>query len=466
MNTLAIEINDAELVIADQTGVHGKEPGYAALISGSIVTGMDAYSQARLNPRQTSNRFWDDLSMDSGSAGVDSVDSSAELAFAQLSSIWKRFGGSGMDAVLVVPGHYTREQLGLLLGLAQECKMPVRALVNAGVAASTQNYADHQLVYLDASLHRVSAAIIEQNDDACEKHEQGLSGVGLASLFDLWATRVAEIFVLQTRFDPFHRAETEQLVYDLLPGWLTKLQEEGESELSLSHDGKEHCVEVKREQLLGVVGGFCKALVQLSSKLRKPEVGMVVQLSHRLQQLPGITNEFQNLNNTHVVPMDIGAAALGMLKGLDGIVQDGDQVKLLKRLPWRGEVVQLNSQQTNKTATLNKDNEENSLSQPTHLVYRGVAYEVDGDSLYIGREAVEDCYSLILDKGQKGASQSHCEIIRKKGGLSLIDLSQSGTYVNEKKVSGEIDLYPADVIRIGSPGEELQVIALGECVGS
>ena len=38
--------------------------------------------------------------------------------------------------------------------------------------------------------------------------------------------------------------------------------------------------------------------------------------------------------------------------------------------------------------------------------------------------------------------------------------------VNEKKVSGEIDLYPADVIRIGSPGEELQVIALGECVGS
>ena len=227
--------------------------------------------------------------MDSGSAGVDSVDSSAELAFAQLSSIWKRFGGSGMDAVLVVPGHYTREQLGLLLGLAQECKMPVRALVNAGVAASTQHYADHQLVYLDASLHRVSATIIEQSDDACEKHEQGLGGVGLASLFDLWAMRVADIYVIQTRFDPFHRAETEQLVYDLLPNWLTKLQEEEKSELSLSHDDKEHCVEVKREQLLGVAGGFCKALVQLSSKLRKPEVGMVVQLSHRLQQLPGIT---------------------------------------------------------------------------------------------------------------------------------------------------------------------------------
>ena len=66
----------------------------------------------------------------------------------------------------------------------------------------------------------------------------------------------------------------------------------------------------------------------------------------------------------------------------------------------------------------------------------------------------------------RDSSQSHCEITRKKGGLSLIDLSQSGTYVNEKKVSGEIDLYPADVIRIGSTGEELQVIVLGECIGS
>ena len=136
MSTLAIDINDAELVVADQTGVIATEPGYAALIGDSIVAGPEAYAQVRLKPRQTSNRYWDELSVESGSEGIDDVDSSAELAFAQLDSLWKRFGGAHEDAILVVPGHYTREQLGLLLGLAQECEMPVRAMINSGVAAS------------------------------------------------------------------------------------------------------------------------------------------------------------------------------------------------------------------------------------------------------------------------------------------------------------------------------------------
>ena len=83
MNTLAIEINDAELVIADQTGVHGKEPGYAALISGSIVTGMDAYSQvtyvgifASLQPRVrgilSRNRLYDHRGMPESKRSLDS----------------------------------------------------------------------------------------------------------------------------------------------------------------------------------------------------------------------------------------------------------------------------------------------------------------------------------------------------------------------------------------------------------
>ena len=48
----------------------------------------------------------------------------------------------------------------------------------------------------------------------------------------------------------------------------------------------------------------------------------------------------------------------------------------------------------------------------------------------------------------------------------LTDLSQYGTYINEKRVSGDQIVLPADVIRIGSPGEELQVIALEESGGT
>lgn len=465
MSTLAIDINDAELVVADQTGVLATEPGYAALIDGSIVAGPEAYAQVRLKPRQTSNRYWDELSMEPGSAGIDSVDSSAELAFAQLDSLWKRFRGAHKDAILVVPGHYTREQLGLLLGLAQECEMPVRAMINSAVAASAHPYPGNQLVYVDAGLHRVSATLLEQGDDVAAEPEQALNGVGLASLIDLWAKRVAEIFVLQTRFDPFHRADSEQFVYDRLPGWLTTLQDQGQAELRLPHHDEEHTVEVKRDQLLGVADGFYRAVVQLIAQCRTAGASLVVQLSHRLLPLPGVMSELMRLDDAHVIPLSPGAAALGAIESLEHIPPTGGQVKLLKRLPWRGEPIQLDSTKLNPEVEA-PDAREEAAPEPTHVVYRGVAYAVDGAPLIIGREALDGRHTIVLDESQSAVSRSHCEVVRRDGELKLMDLSRFGTYVNEKRVSGEVALRPADVIRIGSPGEELQVIALEARGGS
>ncbi|MEE8543900.1 MAG: hypothetical protein V3S94_08585, partial [Gammaproteobacteria bacterium] len=61
MSTLAIDINDANLIIADESGVLAAEPGYALVADGEILTGYDAYAQARLRPRECSNRYWENL---------------------------------------------------------------------------------------------------------------------------------------------------------------------------------------------------------------------------------------------------------------------------------------------------------------------------------------------------------------------------------------------------------------------
>src|SRR5687767_5376996 len=140
MGAIAIEINDSGLAVANDSGVIALEPGFARIEGGRIVTGEQARARARLQPRQTSSRFWSQLSMDSGSAGSDIAKSSAELAFAQLESLWQRAEAGATAVVLVVPGGYRTEQLGLLLGLAQECGMPVRALVDAAAAASVRPY--------------------------------------------------------------------------------------------------------------------------------------------------------------------------------------------------------------------------------------------------------------------------------------------------------------------------------------
>ncbi len=459
MSTLAIDINDANLIVADDTGVLATEPGYAVVGRDGVLTGKEAYAQARLRPRETSNRFWQNLSLDENSAGLDGVANTAQLAFAQLESLWKQYGGQGHDAVLVVPDHYSREQLGLLLGLAVECEMPVRSLVNSAVAASPRPYPGQQLVYLDASLHRVSVTTLDQGDEVAALDERVIDGAGLSSLMDLWAKRVAELFVLSTRFDPFHGAESEQLVYDNLPHWLELLQDDESAELTLPHGEKEVTVDVSRDQILGVASGFYRAIVQLLAQTRSGHDRLVVQVSHRLLQLPGVMSELARLDDAHFVALAEGEASLGAIKSLAAI-SSGDQVKLLKRLPWREAAVELErSVDAPAPVELSK-----TAAKPepaaTHIVYRGVAIPVDANGLLVGREESEGRRTIVLNGDHGGVSRSHCEFVRRDGELRLKDLSQFGTYVNEKRVAGDLVIQPADVIRIGTPGEELQAVLL------
>jgi hypothetical protein len=455
MSLLAIDINDAGLAVADASGVLAVEPGFALVDRDNIVTGTEARSQARLKPRHVSNRYWSGLSLDPGSAGVAANKSAAELAFAQLDALWQRFGARVSDVLLVVPGGYRTEQLGLLLGLAQECGMPVRALVDAAAAASSRPYPNHQLMYVDAGLYRVAATVLEQGSDAGVQTEHALSQTGLASLIDAFARRVAESFVLATRFDPFHHAETEQLLYDRLPGWLEELHDRERAELSLAYRNEEFRVTVEREALLGVAAGFYRAVTQLISQHREPGRSLVVQISDRLAALPGFVAELARLDDAHVERLDVGHAARGALLAERPGAADGTQVKLLKRLAWREAPAQLHL-----GPRVARPRSAAKTEPPTHVVYRGVVYHVGADGLVVGREAATGRRVLVVDDQASGVSRVHCEIVARDGELRVRDSSRYGTFVNEKRIGGEALLARGDVIRIGTPGALLEVVSL------
>jgi hypothetical protein len=454
VRTIAIDLNDAGLVVADAEIVLAVEPGYALVEDRKITTGTAAYAEARLKPRRISNRFWSTLSAAPGTAGVRGVDSAAELAFAQLREIWSRFGGAGTEVVFVVPGNYTREQLGLLLGLAQECGMPVRALVDAAVAASVQPYPGRQLLFLDAGLHRTSVTPIEQGEEAVALSEQGIDA-GRADLVDSLARWFAEVFVLATRFDPFHHAETEQRLYDCLPDWLASLRSADSAEVALTHGGDEFRVTVAREQLLGVVAGFGRALVQLIAQVRAADAGLVVQVSERLADLPGLETHLGRLDDVRLVRLAPGHSARAVLAGIDSL-ERGGSVKLLKHLPWRAEAAEeaagAPAAAEPAPAAFPQDD------RPTHVVYAGIAHALAADGLVVGRETADGRRTIVVDGGHGGLSRSHFELVVRDGELKLRDLSRHGTFVNERRVAGEAVLKIRDVIRIGSPGVELEVI--------
>jgi hypothetical protein len=452
--TIAIEINDAGLTVAGRDEILAVEPGYALVDGLAVVTGGAAHGQARLRPRHVSNRFWADLSIEGGSAGIVGVHNSAELAYAQLRDIWERFKSVASDVLLIVPGHYDKMQLGILLGLAQECGMPVRGMIDVAAAASTRPYPERQLVYVDASLHRVTVTPLSQDREVTALEGKSLGATGLAALNDLFAKRIAEIFVLATRFDPFHHASSEQALYDRLPQWLEQLRAAPKTELTLRFGEEELRVDVERSHLLAVAGGVYKALLQLIAQTREPGSALAVQVSDRLARQPGLLEELARLDDATVVAHEPGGAALGALAALDTIVSGG-QVKLLRRLAWRGEPVAAPGGATAPPPIALADAH---VAPPTHVVYRGIAYPVNGEGLLIGRAKVDDRRMIVVDDQSSGISRSHCELALSHGEIVVRDLSSYGTYVNEKRVSGEEVLRPADVIRIGSPGAELELI--------
>jgi hypothetical protein len=456
MRTVAIEINDAGIALADASGVLAVEPGSAVVERDRIITGAEAVAKARLKPRQASNRYWNALSTEPGSAGSEIANSAAEVAFAQLDGLWKRYGEDASDAIVVVPGNYRGEQLGLVLGLAQEAGIEVRALVDAAVAASVRPYPDHQLIYVDASLYRIAATLIEQTaTDAAVRAEESSITTGLASVTEAFARRVADLFVRATRFDPSQRAETEQALYDKLPTWLGQLRAQERIEATLAHHGDELKVVLERDALVAVAAGFYRAVVQLIAYHRQAGRSVVIQVSDRLATLPGFLTELARLDDAYIEPQPPGHAARSVLLRPDLITAGSGQVKLLKRLGWRASAGVVEVKAASQPAVGGAPR-----AAPTHVVYQGTVYAVGVRGLVIGREPVDGRRTIVVANQNSGVSRAHCELALRDGDLKLTDLSRYGTFVNEKKVSGETTLQRADVIRIGSPGAEIEVVTL------
>ena len=175
----------------------------------------------------------------------------------------------------------------------------------------------------------------------------------------------------------------------------------------------------------------------------------------RLAALPGLMSELARLDDAHVERLAPGHAARAALAALGAARSADGQVRLLKRLQWREPALDIPGAAPQATTSMARS----STAPPTHVVYRGVAYAV-GRGLVIGREADADRRTLSIEDGGNGVSRAHCELSLRDGELWIKDLSRHGTFVNERKIAGETTLQRADVIRVGSPGAELEVVSL------
>ena len=211
---LALDINDAGIVAFDGREVRYREPGYALLDDGELTTGDRAWRQARLRPRHIQDHFWSRLDAEALPDQRFRHLSAADLVSRQLEQVAAAAGPGIEQVVVAVPAYMEAGNLGLFLGICNELGLPVIALVDAAVAATRREYDGAVPVHVDISLHSALLTRLGQPGKVQVEKADVVDAAGIAVLNDAWVRVISEAFVRQSRFDPLHTAETEQLLLE------------------------------------------------------------------------------------------------------------------------------------------------------------------------------------------------------------------------------------------------------------
>ncbi|MEO0436846.1 MAG: hypothetical protein AAF098_08055 [Pseudomonadota bacterium] len=209
-----------------------RSPGFVLLDGKDYRFGTEARAQARLRPRDSSSRYWWQLSTQPLKPTLGAARHTADLVHAHLQALHKE--ASGPEALaLVVPESMPREQLSLLLGIAQACDFDIQGLVSRSTLLASQRLGrdiqDRVLIHVEAQLNQavVNQVRIEDGAVFIEKSTP-LPSCGLLSIYERCLSAISSAFVQQTRFDPRRSAESEQTLFNQLPDLLNQLDQRGE----------------------------------------------------------------------------------------------------------------------------------------------------------------------------------------------------------------------------------------------
>ena len=447
MSLLAAHINDAGISVLSAEQVLYREPGFALLDEDELTTGAKAFANARIKPRRIHNRFWSELTTDALPDRRFQHLSAADLVSRQLEQVWNAVAASGDRLVVAVPAYMTGDNLGLFLGIANEIGVPVAGLVDAAVAATRREYQGAVPVHVDLSLHVATLSRLRQNGQAQLDRSVVIESSGMLSLYDAWIRVISDAFVKQSRFDPLHTAETEQLLLDRLGEWLALASANDTLALEIEFRGIAHNAGLESLDLISAAAPVYQRIASQLRAIYRAEETPAIQLSDRAARMPGLADMLAARVGGEIFLLEPGATARGLLTRCRDMQHGDGGVTLVRQLPWDQSPVRIDKDEAPVTA-----------GQPTHLLFENTAYPIDGRTLLMGSQPVPGERWIDLQGDMPGVSRRHCSIERSNGQCVVQDFSRYGTFLNGHKIDGSAVLQVGDVVRLGSPGYEFRVI--------
>ena len=465
---IGLELNDAGITAAGpdgtlleiEAGAHAS-PGFTVIEAGHLQVGVAAEKRCRQLPRQTNHHFWDRLAseplLDPTYAGW----TPADLAHAQLTRIWEQLTPMHQDVLVAVPDTYTGQQLELLAGVMNALSIPACGFISQALAALPKEAPAEIVLHLELYLHRTVMTVLDCRREAAVLGNVSIEGLGLDRLRTAWMQGIADEFVRLTRFDPLHAAATEQALYDRLPSLLSALRQVEDTDVDMSTSSATHRIRLTRNQmersLMPLMDALHRQVTLLQQDYFRHQAPATIFVSHRAANLPGFCQRLEAATGTRAHPLTEGAAAKGALAFDNTFPRRAGR----KGVPYRNrKPAQKNQADPSAPDTITDHTDDRPTA--THLLYRSRGYPLSETPLIIGSKIPSGTSGILILGRTEGVSRCHCSVALRKDRLVLTDTSTYGTFVNDVKVAGETELVVGQSIRVGTPGEELQVITCRE----
>ena len=421
---LVLEINDWQLTLYAESGeILYQEIAATALLNQSLVFGNQAWQQARINPQGFNCKYLSTINADPLNPEIAQAKNHADLIYYHLCALPIEPNES---VVVLVPGHVSNDQLGIILGIAAEAHINISGFIDSALAqslnhpslsaiqASTQSAPSsptttQQYLLLDVELHRLTLSYLDLklNTNLSPTTLDCLVGVsqtktydgnGLLHILDGWLNLLADDFVNKTRFDPMHAARSEQQLLDQVYAWCSNSEADAtpaldpshgqqliDKRISIEHGAASHEVDVNHNQLVN----------KLAQRINKLDFlgDATLLLSHRVQAIPGLV-EFAQQKANNIALLDQSQTIINTVELLEQLPED--QIARLTE----ANIIVINESSINETSInekekfsnratetdrnstanngglLNSESQQSVNNQPrvaTHLLHQGMA---------------------------------------------------------------------------------------------
>jgi hypothetical protein len=449
----AIEINDAALLGAVDGVLQPPSPGYALLSVEPPAVGEEALRRSRSEPLNVNNRFWDDLDERPMIGRLAAGRSHADLAYLHLAKVWSGMREGTSAVRCVVPPTFRAAQLALFLGIAREADMPVEGFLDTAVAAAATWPGSGRFLHVDLHLHKAIITAVSVGEGARRERSEMVAGAGWIGFLESWLRMIAREFITETRFDPLHQADTEQQLFERLPNLLEHLGGTDFVDVEVSFGAEAHTLRLAREHFVHQADPLYSDLLMRVHRLRTAGHQTTIALSERAALLPGLVARLAEFNDCTIVRAAPGVSARAACAF--GALWQGneDSVQLLTAVP------RIEPAAGFEWTVLQEAQRSEEIAPPTHVLYRGQAIALGSDPLVIGLAPTGARRTLQVLGAAAGVSRIHCSLMRSAHGVTVIDHSRYGTWLNDEAVVGRAPLRAGDRLRLGRPGVTLELIA-------